>query len=200
MVGTIIPIVYGETFGKAVRLMGVHTLGYLCGGAVFGSFLGFLGSVTLSSFSIETSVILRVTGIVGLLYSFHELGLVDIPAPQFKRQVPSSWRGRFSAEVAGFLYGLGLGTGVATRVPVRTFYVVLLWVALSQSALLGACCLVSFGLGRAAPLIWIRLSIKSKEQAWDLMEGNWRPWVNVANGIALAFCGATMLAHEWLPI
>lgn len=200
MVGTIIPIVYGESFGKAVKLLGVHTLGYLCGGAAFGSFLGFLGSVALSSLSIETSVTLRVTGIVGLLYSVHELGLANIPAPQFKRQVPSSWRGRFSAEVAGFFYGLGLGAGVATRVPVRTFYVVLLWVALSQSALLGACCLVFFGLGRAAPLIWIWLSVKSKEQAWDLMERNWRPWVNVCNGIALALCGVTMLVPEWPPI
>ena len=150
--------------------------------------------------SIETSVTLRVTGIVGLLYSVHELGLATIPAPQFKRQVPSNWRGRFSAEVAGFFYGLGLGAGVATRVPVRTFYVVLLWVALSQSALLGACCLASFGLGRAAPLIWIWLSVNSKEQAWDLMERNWRPWVNVCNGIALALCGVTMLVPEWPPI
>lgn len=200
MVGTIIPIVYGESFGKAVKLLGIHTLGYLCGGAAFGSFLGFLGSLGLSSFSIETSVILRVTGMVGLLYSVHEFGLANIPAPQFKHQVPSSWRGRFSAEVAGFLYGLGLGVGVATRVPVRTFYVVLLWVVLSQSALLGACCLVCFGLGRVAPLICIWLSVESKEQAWSLIEGNWRPWVNVGNGIALAFCGATMLIAEWRPL
>ena len=61
--------------GKALRC--TYSSVTFVRGAAFGSILGFLRSVTLSSFSFEKSVILLVTGIVGLLYSFHELGLAE---------------------------------------------------------------------------------------------------------------------------
>src|SRR5919198_750484 len=68
----------------------------------------------------------------GSLAVFGTLAAVVVDAgglrvrPQVRRQVPEAWRRRLPLPLALFLYGLVLGTGVATYVPAAALWALLL--------------------------------------------------------------------------
>jgi sulfite exporter TauE/SafE len=144
----------------------------------------------------RNSAVLSVSGVVGLLYSVRELGLFQVPVLQSTWQVPEVWRRVLPSQVASLLYGLGLGVGVATRIPVGTFYVTVVWAVLASSPLLGALGMAAFGLGRALPLLWMAGLFNSNEEAFRLMSvlPRWQPAVHIVNGLALGFAGSCLLA------
>jgi cytochrome c biogenesis protein CcdA len=139
--------------------------------------------------------VLAASGLVGLLYSIRELGLFQVPVLQATRQVPELWRHVLPPQVASLLYGLGLGFGLATRIPVGTFYVAVIWSILVGNPLLGAVGMAAFGLGRALPLMWMAWSFNSNEQTFRLMRilPRWQPVVHLVNGVALGFAGSSLL-------
>jgi len=158
--------------------------------------LGILGAaLPLHALHIDRGILaLSVPGAVSVLYSVRELGLIQVPAPQFGRQVPEKWRFQFRPKVAALFYGLGLGVGLGTRIPVTTFYVVVLWAMLVGSPLLGALALATFGFGRALPLLCMAPLLGSSDSSVRF-ESLYRlkPLVQVLNGMALGFVGACLL-------
>ncbi|HSB09064.1 MAG TPA: sulfite exporter TauE/SafE family protein [Blastocatellia bacterium] len=198
MVGTILPIVYGDRQqGKRPVSLWLHTLGYVIGGAAVGGMFGVIGAaLPVHRLHIERGLVaLLVTGSICLLYSLRELHLVDIPTPQFYRQVPETWRFHFQPKVAALLYGLGLGVGLATRIPVSTFYAVVLWAVLVGSPPLGMLGMAIFGFGRALPLLCAVPFLDDSEAAVRFQSLNrLKPAVQVLNGIALGFAGPCLLA------
>lgn len=197
MVGTILPFVYGERQqGKREVALWFHSAGYVVGAATTGSLLGLLGAaLPLHALHIDRGILaLSAPGAVSVLYSMRELGLVEVPAPQFRRQVPEKWRFQFRPKLAALFYGLGLGVGLGTRIPVTTFYVVVLWPMLIGSPLLGAMVLTMFGFGRALPLLCMAPLLGTSD-AVVRFESLYRlkPLVQVLNGIALGFAGACLM-------
>lgn len=198
MVGTILPVVYGERVrGKHPVSIWLHTLGYVVAAGTVGGLLGVLGAALPTYIFLDDrrSVVFIVTGLASALYSLRELNLVQVPAPQFSRQVPETWRFRFRPGVAALLYGLGLGVGFGTRVPVSTFYAVVLWATLLGSPTLGAVGMAVFGLGRALPLLCMA-PLVDNGYAPARFESliRLKPLVQVVNAIALGFTGSCLLS------
>lgn len=204
MVGTILPIGYGER--KSGRRLGVlffHLLGAVSGAASLGSLAGALGAglYNVIGTTVTPSLVLSLTGIIAIPYALRELRIIPVPAPQFSRQVPHKWRLIFPPKVMAFCYGLGLGLGVATRIPVTTFYIPLLWTVLVGDPWLGALALGGFGVGRALPLVWILEKVSSVSDCRVFVRslGGWEPMVRAINGLALGLAGSCLLIAGFGP-
>ncbi len=198
MVGTILPIVYGERQqGKQPVALRLHTIGYLLGAAGIGGLLGTLGAALpwQASHTSRGFVVLIVTGFVSLLYSAHELSLFRVPAPQCRWQVSAAWRSQLPSSLAALSYGLGLGFGLATRIPVSTYYPAAIWAVLVGNPVLGALGMAMFGLGRAIPLLFMAWLLDTNEEGFRLAEAlqHWKPLVHFVNGLALGFAGPCLI-------
>jgi sulfite exporter TauE/SafE len=198
MVGTILPIVYRERQQKnSSSALWFYAAGCLVGGVCLGGLLGAIGtSIPWQALSIrQRSVVLAVSGFLGLLYSIRELGLWRVPILQSTWQVPEIWRRVLSPQAASLLYGLGLGVGIATRVPVSTFYITVVWATLVGNPILGGIGMAMFGLGRAFPILWMGRLLNSSEEAVRLIQilPRWQPTIHMTNGLALGFTGSCFL-------
>jgi hypothetical protein len=125
-----------------------------------------------------------------LLEAAGELGLVRLPLPQMRRQVPERWRARYPQPLAALLYGLGLGVGFATYLPVATLIVVAVAVTALLGPVAGAVVLGAFGLGRGLALAAATGRVRSSEQAAGRVEQmariGGRRRLRRLNGLALA--------------
>lgn len=198
MVGTILPIVHGERRrGKLPATLWLHTIGYLAGAAIMGGMLGaFGGALPRQAFPAgQSCTVLVATGSVSILFSLHELSLAQMPMPQCRWQVPPEWRFLLPCRVTALCYGLGLGFGLATRIPVSTFYPAVLWAVLVGSPLPSALGMSVFGLGRALPLIWAAWSLDGDEESFRLTQvlHRWKPMVQLVNGLALGSVGSCLV-------
>lgn len=198
MVGTIVPIGYGERRqGRLPPAHWLHALGNIVGAAGLGGLLGKLGAalpwhMTLAA---DTMVVLLVVGGFSLLYSLRELQLAPVPAPQLMWQVPVWWQGRMARWLVAVLYGLVLGGGLATRVAVTTFYVPALWSVLVGDAGRGALVMGAFGLGRSLPVLWFGIRGRSAEETLPLIGAlrAWQPMVHLVNGLVLGLAGTALV-------
>src|SRR5215216_698498 len=173
MAGSILPMVHEERRKRKIPIVfWIHTLGNLVGGAVFGWVLGLLGATFIQpALSIwHGLVVLLITGLFALAYSIHELRLFRLVSPQFDWQVPSRWRYTLPPRLTALLYGLGLGVGVLTRIPLSTFYVAAIWAFLVANPLLSACCMTIYGLGRALPLLVISLRSENLKETLQITD------------------------------
>lgn len=195
MVGSVLPTRQGgEPPGALTVRIGSHGIGSVGSSMALGGLLGALGSRLPTAD--HPAVVVVAVGLVALAYSLRETGLVTIPAPQSHRQVPNRWRWRYPPTVASFLYGAGLGIGVATRIPVTSFYAVLLWSFLRGSVTLGAGVMATYGLGRLLPLLLLAWaghgSAAVLERIIDSVEPA-KPLVSMLNGLAMAAAGAYLV-------
>jgi hypothetical protein len=197
MVGTIVPIVYGErSRGGAGIAHWFHFGGAVIGAVAAGTVFGLVGSIMRLVAQPGVAVVLAGVGAVALIYSLRELGLADVPMPQFHRQVPTSWRYRYRPNVAAVLYGVGLGVGVATFVRVATLYVVLTWIVLVGDPVLGGLALSAFGALRGLPIVWFGQRLNSLEEGFAVttLLNRWELVVHLANGFLLSWAGASFIA------
>src|SRR5258706_16476524 len=135
MVGTIVPMVHGKNRpGSVYANLGVYTVGSTLGGGTLGISLSLLGRLVGGNIGHDMTPLIALAAI---LYSFHEAGICKLPTPQFRRQVPASWRVRMPTGLATLCYGFSLGTGIGTRIPVTTFYVLVFLAATCDRKLLG---------------------------------------------------------------
>lgn len=198
MAGTILPIVYRECHkGKLWSPLLFHAVGCVAGATCLGCLLGAIGMLipwhTLRIDQRSTELV--ASGLVGLLYSIRELGIFQVRVPQSTWQVPEVWRRVLPPRASSLIYGLALGFGVATRIPVSTFYVVVVWAVLLGSPLLGGLGMAAFGLGRASPLMWMAWVLNSNDDTFRHMSvlRQWQPGVHIVNGLALGFAGSCLL-------
>jgi hypothetical protein len=127
----------------------VHVLASGLGGAIIG--LAVAAAVGLSHMGPGTRMALLA--LIGLAYGTAEMGLLRLPLPQTGRQVPAMWRYRFRHRATAALYGLVLGTGVATRVASAAFVGVLAASALLGDPVLGAAVMAAYGTTRALSVV-----------------------------------------------
>lgn len=196
MVGTIPPIWYGESAERKLVLSPwLHGLGNVLGAGSLGWLLGAVGSLAPWHGHARTASLLPLlaTGLAGVAYSLREIGIIPVPAPQLKRQVPSQWRYKFPPRVVALIYGVELGFGLTTRIPVSTFYVVALWATVVSNPPLSAFVLGLFGLGRILPILLCggrRWSISETSRMLSPLLA-WQPAVRQANGLVLAIVGSS---------
>lgn len=200
MVGSIIPIVYGERQRFGISPSGVLYAGSsVAGGAVVGGAVAGLGSILPGIRSFHSVLLVVAVAAFGL-WGLRDLRILEFPAPEWRRQVPNRWRSSFPAPVVATLYGASLGAGVLTFVPFSSFYSVLGWLLAAGDGALGLTAGAAAGLGRVLPLLAIgRSSRGSGERVLAISDTlvPWRGLVEAVNGIAgfffLGFLGASVL-------
>ncbi len=195
MVGTIVPMVHEERLdGGHTLSTWLHMLGCVIGSIGMGALLGVAGALipwSLVGYNYEIAVLIGMS-LVSLTYGIRELGLLKIPCPQLRCQVPVQWRYSMPRRVAALLYGVVLGFGFATRIPVGTLYAAAAWVFLKGDPLLGAVLMSPFGIGRTIPLILIARTGGAYDETFQVNQflRIWEPVVKIANGALLGFVAA----------
>jgi hypothetical protein len=142
MVETITPAGCGSRH-RHLAALALFALGAGLAAAGLGAVLGLAGSV------LDPAWTLPALAVLALVAAAREAGLVRLPLPELRHQVPERWRREWPLPAWSLGYGAGLGAGVLTHQPVGTF-----WVAAAGALALGdppvsALCLLPFGLGRA---------------------------------------------------
>jgi hypothetical protein len=174
MVETIAPAVCGTRRRTALALI-LFAAGAIGAAAAVGLALGSLGSVAL----VPVATALAVLGML------REAGVLRLPLPQWRRQVPERWHHDLPLPLWSLGYGAGLGVGVLTFQPVATFLVVAVAAAASGTTA-AVLALSAFGAGRA-------LGAALPPAFVDRMATLYRPMRRV-NAVALALLALALVA------
>lgn len=172
MVETFTPAVCGGPRRRRFALcaFAVAAIGASAG---LGALLGGVGGM------LDRGVALGVVAGLAVLAALREAGLLRLPAPQLRRQVPEAWRRTLPLPVWSSAYGAGLGLGLLTHQSVITLWVALAGAVALGSPLAGAVCLAFFGVGRVA---MVALPRGSRGVSWM---GSHRGALRPANAAAL---------------
>jgi hypothetical protein len=177
MVETFTPAVCGSRSRQRLAAA-FFALGALVASAALGAALGFLGGL------VGTRPALIGALALAFLAALRELGLLRLPVPQARRQVPERWRSELPLPFWSAGYGAGLGVGFLTFQPVATF-----WVACGAALALGrpllaAACFALYGAGRAFMAVWPRRREPDGTAAVERLVGQ-RALVSCANAAVL---------------
>ena len=185
MLETFTPAVCGSR-KRQMLAQAIFSAAAVATSAALGLALGFAGSLLGAQHAVLAAAALA------LVAAAREGGLLRLPLPQPRRQVPESWRFELPLPVWAGGYGAGLGAGFFTFQPVSTF-----WVACAGALALGrplaaAVCLSLYGFGRAAMIVWPRRRAGDATAAVERLATR-RGALLRANVVALVAC-AVLLA------
>ena len=193
-----------HTFGAAVsrasqradwyRPIAAHVMGGCVGGALLATPL-FLAQSDPEVRAFAAIVLTIVTlaalaGAVGLGKPIHQWT---------RRQVPEHWRRYFGGSTTGFLYGVGLGVGVGTKIPSALFPASLLLVVAADlpfSALIAG---LAFGVMRTAMHGFLAYRARQStglariERLLEASASSAMLAANALAGVALGFVGWSFL-------
>ncbi len=192
MIETITPDVCGSRRRRRLALA-LFAAAAVAASAALGAVLGLMGGALGTPGGVLAAAALAALAGAAAL---RELGLVRLPVPQSRSQVPDRWRSELPLPVWSTGYGAGLGLGLLTHQPVSTF-----WVACAGAVVLGrpapaAACFGFYGLGRALMVAWPGRGGRDPAAACERLSRRYRS-VARANGVALA---AFALALALVPI
>ena len=174
MAETVAPVVHG------VRRWLIAVGAFAAGAVAAGAALGWaLGSAAAWAGGGSTHAAWAAAAIVAA-YAGREAGILRLPVPQLRRQVPQRWREILPLPATAFLYGAGLGVGFVTYVPVATFAAVVAAIVLADPAA-GAVALAAFGAGRAIVLVAATAGLRDWDEAADRFERAGR-WLRAGGG------------------
>ena len=186
MIETITPAGCGGRNRYRIALAS-FTLGAVTAAAVVGALLGLAGALLGTRHAVIAAAALAA------LAAAREAGLVRVPLPQLRLQVPERWHFELPLPVWTTGYGAGLGVGFATYHPVATF-----WVACAVALALGrplaaALCFSLYGLGRALMVILPRRPEGDVTAVVETLVRR-RSALGRANAVALAVCAVLLAA------
>jgi hypothetical protein len=119
-------------------------------GALVGAGVGWLGS--LARLVVPFAAVLVVVVLLAIAYALHESGILQLPRPERRWQVPNAWAVRWP--ILGVVaFGLTIGAGIFTFIPFTSFYVLLAWELLLANPWAGALLGAAYGLARGLPVI-----------------------------------------------
>jgi hypothetical protein len=184
MIETITPAVCGSR--RRHRLaVALFTVSAVLGAALVGLSLGFAGSLVGG-----TTALVVAAAVIAALAALRELGILRVPLPQARRQVPERWHAELPLPVWAAGYGAGLGIGAFTFQPVATYWVACA-AALALAAPLPAAALFAlYGAGRALMVVLPHRGIPAADAVERLVLR--RPALVRANGIVLAACAVAL--------
>lgn len=143
-----------------------HGAGYAAGAIMLGALLGAIGLV-MGFAGIGSGLALAVLAVIGLAYGAHQLGLLRVPYPQRRAQVPHDARNRFPKWVVGGLYGLSLGLDYLTYVQTPLLYLTTAAAIMTGNIPAAIGLIAVFNLGRYLPVAVNLMPWKDHQiQAW----------------------------------
>lgn len=179
MVETFTPAVCGSRPRQRLAIA-LFAVAAILASAALGAVLGLVGGV------IGTRPALIGAAALAFLALLREAGVLRLPVPQSRRQVPERWQYELPLPLWSTGYGAGLGAGFLTFQPVATF-----WVACAAALALGkpvlaAGCFALYGAGRAFMATWPRRREPSGPAAVEKLVGR-ASLVRRMNAVVLAF-------------
>jgi len=207
MVGTILPMVYGNThrtkYTRKPSVLVLYVIGCLTGSIATGLSLAMLGLLTQAFRPVSGggySIVLAIVGILALVYGCHEFELMRAPAPQLRWQVPEQWRSQFAPSVVGLFYGLGLGPGLFTAITSASFYVLVFWVIVQRNLIGGAAVFGVYGLGRVSLLVLMYARFNQNRELFKFSRElhRWKPLVHILNGLALSVVSGALIITAFI--
>ncbi|HEX2044378.1 MAG TPA: hypothetical protein VHF23_01985 [Gaiellaceae bacterium] len=191
MVETFTPAVCGSRTRQRLAAA-IFTLAAVASAALLGAALALVGAVVGAGRAVP------VAAALALLAAAREAGLLRLPLPQSRRQVPERWRFELPLPLWAGGYGAGLGAGFLTYQPVSTFWVACASALALARPLPAALCFALFGAGRALTLVWPRRRGTDAVEAVERLAAR-RPALLRANVAGLAACavllGVAPVAH-----
>jgi hypothetical protein len=184
MVETFTPAVCGSRKRRRIAVV-LFALAAVAASAALGGVLGAAGAAAGARHAVLAAAALA------LLAAGREAGLIRLPLPQARRQVPERWRFELPLPVWSVGYGAGLGAGVFTYQPVSTLWVACAGALALARPLPAALCLGLYGAGRALTLVWPRRRGDQPTEAVERLARR-RGAVGRANAVALAGCAALL--------
>jgi hypothetical protein len=196
MVGTITPVVYGNRRVRWLLGVGCYGLGAVLAGTALGAGAGLAGLLLRTV--LAPDVVSASVAAAAQAYALHELGLIRLPRPQRRWQVPAHWRVTLHPWLTCFLYGLILGAGVLTYISGSSFYIAVAWATALSDPAAGAVVLAVYGSAQAVAILLAGWNITSCDAAFrrGLAVVGYRPSMHLANGVALSGAAA-FLAVRW---
>lgn len=134
-----------------MRRLGWHALGSVATGSVTGVAVGVLGHLALGS--VPVGLLLGVWATLALLYGLHELGVLRMPTPMRRQQLPRHLRRSMEPWKVSLLFGAIIGPGFLIYIRSSAYYLMALGVAAVGSPILGAAVFVAVSLGRCMPSV-----------------------------------------------
>jgi hypothetical protein len=184
MIETITPAVCGSR--RRHRLaVALFTVSAVLAAALVGLVLGFAGSLVGGT----TALVVAAAVLAGLA-ALRELGLVRLPLPQARRQVPERWHAELPLPLWAAGYGAGLGVGAFTFQPVATYWVACAAALALAEPLPAAALFALYGAGRALMVVLPHRGTRPVD-AVERLVGR-RPALVRANGIVLAACAVAL--------
>lgn len=132
-----------------LRRLGWHALGSLATGTVTGALIGVLGGVVLGV--LPFAVLLGAWAVLAASYGLHELGLLSMPTPMRRQQLPRHLRRSAAPWKVSLLFGAIIGPGFLIYIRSSAYYLLVLGVAALGSPALGAALFATVSLGRCLP-------------------------------------------------
>jgi cytochrome c biogenesis protein CcdA len=192
MVGTILPVVYGQrASGRRPTSHWLHLASSVAGAALLGLAVGAVGGL----FRLDPAIAITGTLAIAAAYLATALGLVSVPAPQRRQQVPKAWVTKYSPHAMSAGFGMALGAGVFTHIWVYTFYPILAWIALAGGPWTGLLVWAAFGFGRAWPVVMLGARTHDVREAFEASRRleAFAPLVGIVDGLLLALIAGYML-------
>ncbi len=149
--------------------------------AAVGAVAGAIGSLLPS----RPAVVVGAVGII-VVAALRETGVLRVPVPAIRRQVPESWRRRLPVPVWAAGYGAILGSGFGTYQPVATYWAVLGASVAVGDPVTGAVALGAFGLARG-------MMAAGPIGMFDLVADRGRWFLRAANAVVLLALAAALL-------
>jgi hypothetical protein len=184
MIETITPAVCGSRRRQRIALL-LFAAAAIAASAVLGALLGLAGS------AVGTHGVVAVAAAAAALAALRELGLLRVPLPQARRQVPERWHMDLPLPLWASGYGAGLGLGVFTFQPVATFWVACVAALALGRPLAAAACFSLYGAARALMVVLPRRGLAEPGAAAERLARR-RPALLRANAAACAACAAAL--------
>lgn len=185
-----------------VRLASLYALwsvvwlaAHAAGGGITGALLAAAGSLL----PLKSPLPQYLLAAILVLGALHHLGWFRLPMPQWHRQVPRHWMGRWPLVGTAAGYGLQLGAGVTTRITNFATYGALAAAFLTGDPLRGAAIMGLFGFVRAVPAILTGCLAYTPQRTFALAfrVGEWEDRVHRASALVLLFIAALLPLTAW---
>lgn len=130
-----------------------YSLALLASATAVGMIAGIIGSAVRSAVVSTTygGLWIWVVAVLAFAYGMRELGVLQLPMPQVRWQVPAEWSA-YGKIIQAILYGAFLGGDVFTFIPYATFYFIFLLEA-TLGPTLGATLGFIYGFARVLSLL-----------------------------------------------
>lgn len=177
-------------------------LGNLIVAAAIGAIVGGAGGTIVQVFTNHETVltvsalVYSLMGLFALGYGLVEFGFVRLPVLAVHADVPD-FVGRLGYYPHSFVLGLVVGGGFTIGCPFPTYHVILGWIAVTGSMLVGAAVLGLYGVGRAFPVfvVGLVLFVGIKPQLLTGWIRDHRELMGQMNGFGLTLLAAFLLTY-----